>query len=149
MRAGDTLKVTVEQEPLPEETRAVVRNLVAYNRTRAPPEDWKPLAVLLRTQDGTVCGGAEGFTHWGWLFVSHLWVGEHLRGQGWGRRLMACIEEAAVARGCHAVHLDTFSFQALGFYEKQGYERFGTLPDYPPGESRYFLWKRLVPSVAG
>jgi ribosomal protein S18 acetylase RimI-like enzyme len=85
-----------------------------------------------------------GYTHWEWLFVSHLWVDERLRGQGWGGRLMARIEEAAVRRGCHSAHLDTFSFQALGFYEKQGYARFGTLPDYPRGESRYFLSKRLA-----
>jgi hypothetical protein len=43
--------------------------------------------------------------------------------------------------------LDTFSFQARGFYEKLGYCVFGTLDDYPPGHSRFYLTKRLAGST--
>lgn len=143
MESMSAVTLTVVQEPSDEELRALIRSLVAYNDTRVPRENARDLAVFLRAEEGGLLGGAMGYTHWDWLFVSHLWVDERLRGRGWGQRLMASIEEAAVRRGCHAVHLDTFSFQALGFYEKLGYERFGTLPDYPRGESRYFLWKRL------
>ena len=136
------------QAPSPEDLRAVVRGLVAHNTTRAPPEDHRPLAAFVRGPGGEVHGGAAGYTHWGWLFVSHLWVPESLRGTGWGRRLMQAIETAALRRGCHAAHLDTFSFQSLGFYERLGYERFATLEDYPPGEQRHFLRKRLgVPAA--
>jgi hypothetical protein len=39
--------------------------------------------------------------------------------------------------------LDTFSFQARGFYEKLGYEEFGQL-DYPPDHHRHFMRKRLT-----
>jgi len=141
----EALSLTIEQSPEPADVQTVIRNLVAYNTSRAEPEGHQPLAVFVRDGSGAVLGGAFGYTHWGWLFVSHLWVGEDLRGQGWGSRLMASLEAAAVLRGCHSAHLDTFSFQALGFYERLGYQRFGTLPDYPVGHSRYFLWRRLVP----
>ncbi|HEX5747809.1 MAG TPA: GNAT family N-acetyltransferase [Archangium sp.] len=144
MDALDAVKMTVVEEPSEEELRTLIRSLVRYNETRAAPEKARDLAVFIRSEDGSLLGGAMGYTHWEWLFVSHLWVDERLRGQGWGGRLMASIEDAAVRRGCHSAHLDTFSFQALGFYEKQGYTRFGTLPDYPRGESRYFLNKRLT-----
>jgi hypothetical protein len=40
--------------------------------------------------------------------------------------------------------LDTYSFQARGFYERLGYAVFGTLDDYPPGQSRIFLHKAFV-----
>ena len=53
-------------------------------------------------------------------------------------------EVEAVNRGCKFAYLDTFSFQALPFYEKQGYAVFGVLEDYPEGKKRYFLQKRLV-----
>jgi ribosomal protein S18 acetylase RimI-like enzyme len=56
-------------------------------------------------------------------------------------------EAIAVKRGCHHSHLDTYSFQAPEFYEKQGYRRFGELPDYPPGHTRYFLRKDLGPGT--
>ena len=144
MDATNAVTMTVVEEPSEEELRALIRSLVRYNESRAVPENARDLAVFVRAEDGTLLGGAMGYTHWEWLFVSHLWVDERLRGQGWGGRLMASLEEAAVRRGCHSAHLDTFSFQALGFYEKQGYARFGTLPDYPRGESRYFLCKRLA-----
>ncbi len=40
--------------------------------------------------------------------------------------------------------LDTFAFQAPGFYEKLGYEIFGTLDQFPRGSCRHFLYKRLT-----
>jgi hypothetical protein len=42
--------------------------------------------------------------------------------------------------------VDTFSFQSPGFSQKLGYRVFGELPDYPPGETRYFLSKSLRPA---
>jgi GNAT superfamily N-acetyltransferase len=100
------------------------------------------LVLLLRDADGTIRGGLLGYTHWNWLFVSHLWVHEPLRGRGLGRELLGRAEAEAAARGCRNAHLDTFSFQARDFYESRGYVVFGTLDDYPPGHSRYFLQKR-------
>jgi hypothetical protein len=46
------------------------------------------------------------------------------------------------ARGCVGAWLDTFSFQARGFYERLGYSLAGTIPDHPLGEARYFMIKR-------
>jgi GNAT superfamily N-acetyltransferase len=79
----------------------------------------------------------------GWLFIRYLWVSDSLRGRGIGRELMAGAEAHALERGCHSAWVDTFSFQAPGFYPKLGYEVFGEL-DYPPGHKRIFLRKRLV-----
>jgi hypothetical protein len=52
-------------------------------------------------------------------------------------------EAEAVRRGCHGAQLDTYSFQAQGFYEKLGYAVFGIVEDYPSGHSRIYLSKRL------
>jgi hypothetical protein len=53
------------------------------------------------------------------------------------------------ASGCRKSWLDTFSFQAPGFYEKNGYVVFGELSEYSPGHKRYFLRKRLHSSGGG
>jgi hypothetical protein len=52
-------------------------------------------------------------------------------------------EAEARSRGCVGSYLDTFSFQARPFYEKQGYSLFATIADYPPPHSRFFLSKRF------
>lgn len=137
--------VEVVPDPDPADVEELVRRLVAANDRVAPPENHRRLAVFARDGDGLV-GGASGHTHWGWLFVSHLWVDESAQRQGLGTELMSRIEAAAVGRGAKAAHVDTYDFQALEFYEKLGYTEFGHLDDYPIGHRRHFLTKRLDPT---
>jgi GNAT superfamily N-acetyltransferase len=77
------------------------------------------------------------------LFVELLFVPDSLRGRGVGTDLMKRAESEALARGCHSAWLDTFEFQARGFYERLGYTCFGELSDYPAGAKRYFMKKAL------
>ena len=88
-------------------------------------------------------GGLLAETQFGWMYVRALSVAAHLRGQGYGRALMEAAEAEAAARGCHAVWLDTFSYQAPDFYQRLGYVEFGRLNDFPPGQMRIFFQKRL------
>jgi hypothetical protein len=53
------------------------------------------------------------------------------------------VEAEASKRGCEYCWLDTFSFQAPGFYEKYGYTRFGELGEYPRGHKRFFYTKKI------
>jgi GNAT superfamily N-acetyltransferase len=70
-------------------------------------------------------------------------VADGERKLGLGRTLMERAEQEAVLGGCLHAYVDTFSFQAPGFYEKLGYERFGVLDDFPPGHQRIFFVKSL------
>jgi GNAT superfamily N-acetyltransferase len=72
-----------------------------------------------------------------------MWIKEEVRGRGYGRRLLAMAEDEARQRGAKNAFLDTFSFQAPGFYEHFGYEVFGELGEFPAGHTRYFLRKQL------
>ncbi len=139
-----TTNITVEVETaLPAvEAEQIIRELVAYNVTQAPPANHRPLAVVARRAAGEIVGGLLGYTHWEWLFVQQLWSATELRGSGVGSRLMLAAETEAQTRGCHYAHLDTYSFQALGFYQRLGYRVFGQLENYPAGHTRYFLHKR-------
>jgi GNAT superfamily N-acetyltransferase len=97
--------------------------------------------IRLTDAHGTLVGGLSGRIAWDWLFVAALWVHRDRRGQGAGRALLAAAESHAASAGCHSVWLDTF--QAREFYEMLGYRVFGALEDYPKGQTRYFLRKRL------
>lgn len=53
-------------------------------------------------------------------------------------------ENQARARGCSHVLVDTFSFQALPFYQKLGYQLQMSLPGFPHvGMQRHYLSKAL------
>ncbi len=137
------LHLTFDADPSIETRRALGAAINAFN-ARAAPLVVERFALLLRDDAGALAAGLSGVLYWGWMFVDGLWVGEGWRGGGLGRALMARAEDHARARHCHAAWLDTF--QARGFYEKLGYESFGVLDDYPPGQSRHFLRKRLRPA---
>jgi hypothetical protein len=61
---------------------------------------------------------------------------------------MFAAEAEAVRRGCKHARLDTFSFQALGFYQKLGYIEFGRLSGHSGCFDRHFLYKALHPADA-
>jgi GNAT superfamily N-acetyltransferase len=143
-RAGAGLWLTVEDAPAESDVEVLPHALEAYNESQWPQHPpWRPLAIFVR-DDAQIIAGLSGETYCGWLFVKYLWVSDGLRGRGIGRELMAQAETRARERGCHSAWLDTFSFQAPGFYEKLGYEEFGQL-DYPPDHHRHFMRKRLTP----
>jgi GNAT superfamily N-acetyltransferase len=137
------LDITVTDEPGQAAYDAILAGLVAFNDRLAGPSGHRLLAVLARDAQGKVLGGLWGGTGWQWLYVYLFWLPEELRGAGLGRELLGRAEAEARRRGCRNVWLDTFSFQARGFYEKLGYSVFGTLEGYPPGHRRFFLQKAL------
>ncbi|MEU1530471.1 GNAT family N-acetyltransferase [Streptomyces fagopyri] len=109
-----------------------------------PAERELPLHVWALDSAGDLAGGLVGHTWTTWLHVTYLWVDGVHRGSGLGSRLLVEGERVArEERGCLAVRLETWDFQAPGFYEKQGYEVVCVVPDYPPGATEYTLTKRL------
>jgi GNAT superfamily N-acetyltransferase len=132
--------------------KAVEHGLIAFNdaaAARPRPHDWLQLTLSVRRLGETaVAGGLLGRTQFGWLFVALLYLPDDLRGQGIGAELLRRAEDAARARGCVGAYLDSYSFQARGFYEKHGYAVLGTIPDCPPGHARFFLLKRLTGTAA-
>lgn len=135
------IDVTDEADPA---ARAVIASgLRAFNEERAGPLRLRALNVLVKDDQGNVLGGLWGETYFQWLFVNLFHIPADLRGQDLGTRLLQEAEAEAKKRGCIAAWLDTFAFQAPGFYERLGYARFGELADFPPGHSRIFFTKTL------
>jgi len=123
--------------------KAVLDSLIAFNDAKAGESGYRPMAFAIQDERGQMIGGLSGATAYGWLFVELLFVPESLRRRGLGTDLIRRAEAEALARGCHSVWLDTFEFQARGFYERLGYTCFGELKNYPAG-SRFFMSKRLT-----
>jgi GNAT superfamily N-acetyltransferase len=92
------------------------------------PFEPRPLNLEARDEDGTFLGGISGYGQLGWLFVKLLAVAPGARGSGVGAQLIVRAEVLARANNLAGVYLDTYEFQAPGFYEKLGYQAFGQLP---------------------
>jgi GNAT superfamily N-acetyltransferase len=94
---------------------------------------------------GTLLGGCVGRTEdvWQWLTVDTMWVHPGRRGDGLGGALLAAVEHEARARGCRWAKLNTWEFQAPGFYERHGYVECGREVDYPPGHVNHLMRKQL------
>ncbi|MDX3387723.1 N-acetyltransferase [Streptomyces niveiscabiei] len=130
-------------------TRLRATNLSASPGLRAlqltPDATESPLHIWATTPDNPLCGGLVGHTWASWLHVTFLWVDPDLRGTGLGTDLLARAERIARDdRACTAVRLETWDFQAPGFYRKQGYEEVCAIPDYPPGVTEFTFTKRLA-----
>ena len=80
------------------------------------------------TWDGELLGGFSGKAHLGWLYVLLLATAPDARGTGVGAALMKRGEVIARNMGLVGVYLDTYDFQAPGFYERIGYTEIGRLP---------------------
>jgi GNAT superfamily N-acetyltransferase len=140
-----TPKITLTDAPDNDTIKALAKKLMHFNEVNSGRSlDYRSLIISVTHPDtDELLGGLWGGTNYSLLHIELLYLPEDLRGAGLGRQLMAQAEQEAVQRGCHGVWLDTFSFQARGFYERIGYTVFGTLEDYPPGHSRFFLKKNF------
>lgn len=136
--------IAIQETFDPKDVEFVQEKLELYNLKFAPPDNHLALTLLARDQENNIVAGLVGVTYWGWLHIEILWVDESLRQQGIGRQLLQAAEEEALHRGCRNSHLETHTFQALGFYERYGYKVFGKLPDLPIGFTKYYLRKNLA-----
>ena len=139
---------TIEQlegDPARAARAPILDAIDAFNdATTGLTEPSETLALVIRDPDTKeIKGGLYAVSYYGWLFVELLFIAEEHRRIGIGTQLIRHAETVARKRGCMGVWLDTFSFQARGFYEKLEYKVFGEIASYPPGQSRFWLKKHL------
>ena len=136
--------IAIDESPDPALRDAILKPLRAFNESFIGPVKPEPLAITLRDPgSGEITGGLWGQSVVGWLYVDLLVVPEQFRGRGLGARLLGQAEDVARKRGCIGVWLHTGTFQAPGFYEKLGYEKFGVIADYPRGHDTIYYLKRV------
>mgnify|MGYP000890755058 CR=1 FL=1 len=76
------------------------------------------------------------------MYIETLFVNECYRHLGIGKTLIKQMEERAIFEGIKLIRLDTFSWQALEFYKKLGYE-VATSYEISDNAYEYILIKRI------
>lgn len=100
--------------------------------------------VMARDAAGVLQGGIRATCYWNTLHIELLWLSEDVRGSGIGRKLIDQAEAFAIGNKCENAFVETTSWQAKPFYEKNGYRLMATLHDRPKGHSTHYLSKLLV-----
>ncbi|KQQ35990.1 GCN5 family acetyltransferase [Duganella sp. Leaf126] len=119
------------------------KGLDEFNEHAAGLSDRRTLNVIVKDPTSNeVLGGAIGRTSLGLAFLDLFHLPSSLRGSGLGTKILRAFEDEARGRGCSAAVLYTISFQAPGFYEKNGWVSFGEIATRP-GISRVFMTKSL------
>jgi GNAT superfamily N-acetyltransferase len=146
MTTGSEPSITLTDAPDPDGISVIADGLGAYNHSQTGYRDHRPLAVFVRDPaTGKVVGGLYGRSSFGLVYVDRFFLPEDLRGERIGSRVLAMAEDEGRRRGCTRIALTTLSVQAPGFYQKQGYEIAASIDCDPPGLTRYYMTKRLVP----
>lgn len=128
----------------PDDQQELFAGLRQYNQQYLDAAQFGDLGVYSRDAQGVMQGGLIAKRKGNWLCIEYLWVSEATRGRGLGSELMQEAEQQAQALGCSHLLVDTFSFQALPFYQKLGYQLQMSLPDFPhAGMQRHYLSKAL------
>lgn len=144
MDLNDGLKIQYSASD--DEMIKVWNGIIEYNKTTGPMLAYPPyerLSILLKNENNDIVAGILSKIYLKSNFVEVFWIDESIRRMGFGSKLLSEIERISKDKGCSFIHLDTFSFQALGFYQKMGYSMFATLDDYPDDIKRYYLKKFL------
>ena len=143
MIMNSEIKFETTSHPDKTKDEIVISGTRKYN-SRHVDNDFLPLSIYCSDSDGQIIGGLTGKTYWNYLDIEFLWVHEDYRGVDIATQVITMAEAEARKRGCSYAMLDTYEFQALDFYIKQGYECFGKLEGYCERYERYYLKKTIA-----
>lgn len=143
------MSIEVQVSPPPELAAALSEGIAAFNRNAIPDlesnEAEVRFHVIARDDRDLLIGGLRGACYWNTLHIELLWLSDAARGSGIGRAIMAKAEAFARQQGCALALVETTSWQARPFYEKNGYELMATLEGRPKGHASHYLRKTLEP----
>lgn len=137
------MQYKITSMPSKQDKREIYEELLKYNLQYIENKNVQELGIFLEDVDGTKIAGLIGDTHGNWLTIDYLWVDEKLRDKDIGSEIINKAEIEARTRGCKYVFLNTFSFQAEGFYLKLGYKKVFSLEEYPVTSKRHYFIKKL------
>ena len=137
----ETLTWALHDDVPAEAGRIVDDGLGQANDAAAPMRDVVRLSCFANA-DGAIVGGAVGRTWGECCELQQLWVDPAYRHRGIGSKLVRLFEGRAAEHGCGTFYLETFSFQAPGFYRALGYRAAAEIGGFPGGIVRYLMVRR-------
>ena len=141
------MAIQVLRSPPADVAKALSDGIAEFNRATIPDlepnEDEVRFHVVARSDNGELIGGLRASCYWNTLHIELLWLSEQARGSGTGSDLVAAAEAFAGDLQCNLALVETTSWQARPFYERNGYELMASLEGRPKGHTTHYLRKTL------
>lgn len=134
------MQVIVDYSPSEADNAVVREGIIAFNEKILGERD-RTFSIFLKDDQGKVFGGIQAFIGSESIYIDVLWVEASLQKKGYGTQLLEAAEREAINNGCIFSLVDTWDFQAEGFYLKKGYEKIGEIKNYWFGHAKLFLRK--------
>ncbi len=145
------MKVEIVTDPPTSDSDILSRGITDFNRSQIPDlepnEDEAKFFVFARNDADDIIGGIRAICFWNTLHIELLWLSAECRGAGIGKELIVLAENFAIEEKCEKAFVETTSWQAKPFYEKNGYVHIATLNDRPKGHASHYLIKDLISEV--
>lgn len=136
------IDITVINTPSSSQIQPIIEGVQNYGESQV--EGNAPIKRAFHIKrDGALIGGIVGSQQFERFYMSHLWIAEHCRAQGYGTQLLAeC--ESVLKEHCSSIILETLNAKAVNFYLKNDYEEVGRIHQYVKGFDLVHLLKKLV-----
>ena len=136
------MKIVIDHTPTEADNTVIGDGVFAAHAYLIGEKD-KSFSVFLKNDAGQVLGGVQAAFDTESVYIDRLWVDDTLRNKGYGKQLLNVAEQEAIQQGCSLSTVNTWDFQAEGFYLKNGYARIGEIKNYWKGHSMIYLRKTL------
>lgn len=139
----EDFKIIYEKNPLQDEIQILGDGIIDYAKLKKGQPPIESFAFFVRDKTDQILGGCNGSMYYGCLYIDTLWLDERLRQKKIGTQLMLSAEQLGIDNDCLFSTVNTMDWEALGFYQKLGYEIEYQREGYLNNSILYFLKKIL------
>lgn len=116
-------------------------DLVQYESSHGVHVNYKPFSIVAH-DNGNLVGVLTAYTAFSEIYIDDLWIDSKFRGLGYGKQLVAELEQHFTGQGYNNINLVTSEFSAPGFYKKCGFiEEFKRINKKNPKLTKTFFVK--------
>ncbi|PJD96249.1 MAG: GNAT family N-acetyltransferase [Legionella sp.] len=141
----ESVKIIYEKNPSSDEIQILTDGITQYAKLEKGQPPIESFAFFVCNEANQILGGCNGSIYYGCLYIDQLWIDESLRNKKIGTQLMQSAEKLGKEKGCLFSTVNTMDWEALGFYQRLGYEiehqRFGYFSD----SILFFMKKDFIP----
>lgn len=137
------VEIIYTSQPSSEEIQALYDGIASYAQSNKNQPPIETFGFFVYSDSKKVLAGCTGAILYGCLYIDSLWVGKAMRHQHLGTRLIASSECLGKEKGCLFATVNTMDWEALGFYQKLGFEIEFQRTGYLNESTMYFLKKSL------